>query len=85
MDGIVEGTNSHDLIFKYLSRDSQIKIGDLVITSGLGGQFPEDITLGWVEEIGLDPRQLFLQARLRPAVEARQLGVVFVLASGDDE
>ncbi len=85
MDGVVEGTNSPDLLLKYLGRDSQIKMGDLVVTSGLGGQFPEDIMLGWVKEMSLDARQLFLQARLRPAMEARQLGVVFVLVSGDRE
>ncbi len=85
VDGVVEGTNSHDLIFKYIGRDAPIKIGDLVVTSGLGEKFPEGIMLGWVEEIGLDPRQLFLQARLRPAVEARQLGTVFVLATESDE
>jgi len=45
----------------------------------LGGMFPEGVPIGWVEEIGLDPRQLFLQARLRPAMLSAPLRLVGVL------
>jgi len=79
-DGVVEGSNSHDLILRYLPRSSRIKLGDPVVTSGLGKAFPEGIPLGWVEDIRLDPRQLFLQARLRSAVQANRLQVVLILA-----
>ncbi len=78
-EGVVEGSNSHDLYLKYLSRDSQMKIGDLVVTSGLGETFPEGIPIGWVEDMGLDPRQLFLQARLRPSIIAHPLRLVGIL------
>ncbi|MFA5974991.1 MAG: rod shape-determining protein MreC [Elusimicrobiota bacterium] len=78
-DGVVEGSNSHDLYLRYIDRNSRIKIGDPVLTSGLGENFPEGIPIGWVEEIGLDPRQLFLQARLRPAVQTGGLHVVLIL------
>jgi hypothetical protein len=78
-DGVVEGSNSHDLYMKYLIRDSHIKIGDQVLTSGLGGTFPEGIPIGWVDDIGLDPRQLFVQARLRPAMAATPLRLVGIL------
>jgi rod shape-determining protein MreC len=79
-DGVVEGTNSHDLWLKFLSRGSQVKIGQEVVTSGLGRAFPMGIPIGWIEEIEPDPRQLFLQARLRPAAASRHLGVVLVLS-----
>jgi hypothetical protein len=78
-DGIVEGSNSHDLYLRYLTRDSHVKIGDLVVTSGLGGTFPEGIPIGWVREMGLDTRQLFLQARLSPAIISHPLRLVGVL------
>jgi len=78
-DGVVEGSNSHDLYLRYLSRDSQVKIGDLVVTSGLGKMFPEGVPIGWVQEMGLDPRQLFLQARLRPAIVSHPLRLVGIL------
>ena len=78
-EGVVEGSNSHDLYLRYLTRDSQVKIGDMVVTSGLGEAFPEGIPIGWVQEISLDPRQLFLQARLRPAIASQPLRLVGIL------
>jgi hypothetical protein len=81
-DGVVEGTNGHDLILKFLDRASQVKIGDLVTTSGLGKAFPPGVSIGWVEDIEPDPRQLFLQAKLRPAARSNRLRTVLVLAAG---
>lgn len=78
-DGIIEGTNGHDLMLKYMNRGSAVKIGDHVTTSGLGSAFPEGISIGWVEDISLDPRQLFLQARVRPALSASKLRLVLIL------
>jgi rod shape-determining protein MreC len=78
-DGVVEGSNSHSLLLKFLDRSSTIKVGDPVVTSGLGKVFPAGIPLGFVQEIGLDQRQLFLQAQLHPAVQANQLHWVLIL------
>jgi len=78
-DGVVEGTNSNDLYLHYLSRSSHIRIGDSVLTSGLGETFPEGILIGWVEDLGVDSRQLFLEARLRPSMIMRSLRRVLVL------
>lgn len=78
-DGVVEGTNGHQLILKYIDRNSPIKLGDAVVSAGLGDVVPPEILIGHVEEIALDPRQLFLQARLRPAVNTNRLRIVLVL------
>ncbi len=84
-DGVVEGTNSHELLLKFLDRGSQVKIGDLVVTSGLGKAFPPGVPMGWIESIEPDPRQLFLQAKLHPSVRSNQIRVVLVLAVGHQE
>ena len=39
-DGVVEGTNGHDLLLKYLDRSSPVKMGDAVVTAGLGQSYP---------------------------------------------
>jgi rod shape-determining protein MreC len=78
-DGVVEGTNGHDLLLKYLDRSSPVKMGDGVVTSGLGNSIPAEIPIGWVQDISLDPRQLFLQARLRSYVSSNSLRIVLVL------
>ena len=78
-DGVVEGTNAHELVLKFLDRGSQVKLGDLVVTSGLGKAFPPGVPIGWVEGLEPDPRQLFLQAKLRPAARSNQIRVVLVI------
>jgi cell shape-determining protein MreC len=82
-DGVVEGNNGHDLYLKYLNRESKARIGDLVVTSGLGKTFPEGIAIGYIREIDLDQRQLFLQARLTPATLGSPMRVVGVLLRSD--
>jgi hypothetical protein len=84
-DGVVEGTNQHELMLKFLDRGSQVKLGDLVVTSGLGKAFPAGVPIGWIDSIEPDPRQLFLQARLRPAAKSNQLRVVLVLTQSRTE
>ena len=84
-DGVVEGTGSHLMIMKYLSRDSRAKIGDLVLTSGLGGVFPPGLALGRVESIGPDDRQLFLEAKIRPIEASGDTRMVMVLVHPQEE
>jgi|GEM_PF-1570465 len=81
-DGVVEGTNGHDLILKYLDRSSVVRVGDIVVTAGLGNHIPAEIPIGWVEDISLDPRQLFLQARLHAIISTNRLRIVLVLIPG---
>ncbi len=79
-DGVVEGSDRHELVLKYLDRNSGIKIGDWVVTSGLGARFPAGIPIGTVEDLSLDSRQLFLQARLRSISQGHSLHRVLILA-----
>ncbi len=83
-DGLVEGGNAHELYLKYLDRSSQVKIGDAVVTSGLGQVFPPGVAIGTVEDIRPDPRQLFLQAILRPAIKSSALRTVLVIPRKQD-
>lgn len=83
-DGVVEGTNSHDLLLKFLDRGSQVKLGDQVVTSGLGKSFPAGISIGWVQSLEPDPRQLFLQARLHAAAQSNQIRLVLVLVPSSE-
>jgi rod shape-determining protein MreC len=80
-DGVVEGNNGHELTLKFLDRSSHIKLGDTVITSGLGETFPNGIPIGTVLDLGLDTRQLFLEARVKPVVATNEFHMVLVLTT----
>lgn len=78
-DGVVEGMDRQELFLRYLRRDSSVKIGDLVTTSGLGGSFPDGVPIGWVEDMAPDARQLFLETQVRPVILSHSLRLVYVL------
>ncbi|MEG2144338.1 MAG: rod shape-determining protein MreC, partial [Oscillospiraceae bacterium] len=60
--GITEGNSllavDGKLRLSYLPRESTIKKGDLVLTTGIGGIFPRDIMVGLVEEASPDSQGL---------------------------
>lgn len=48
---ILAGDNSAFPLLKYLPLDMKIKVGDLLLTSGVGGVFPPNLAVGNVAEI----------------------------------
>jgi rod shape-determining protein MreC len=81
--GVVEGEPRGTLRFKYMARDgSGIQVGDVVVTSGLGGLFPGGIPIGRVHAIDDRGSALFHYARLTPAVDFARIDEVLLLTGG---
>ena len=77
--GIVRGRGTDLLAFEFVVRGGDVKVGDIVITSGLGGVYPKGLRIGEVEEL-LDPAGGLRQtATLRPAVDFGRLEQIFVM------
>ncbi len=79
--GLVNGTVSGRLVMKYILQGERLKVGDLVVTSGLGGQFPPNQLIGRV--VGFTQRDvdMFLEAEVQPLVDFRRLEQVMVITS----
>lgn len=56
-----------------------VEVGELVMTSGLGGKFPEDLIIGRVVAVERNEAELFQSAVVQPAVDFRTLETVFVV------
>lgn len=74
----------------YIPRHQQLENDDIVLTSGLGGIFPEGIRVGRVIRTDMDPGGLYQRARLQPSADLRRLKFVSVVvpagpAGGADE
>lgn len=81
--GVVEGDARGTLRFKYMARDGgDLRVGDLVVTSGLGGVFPRGIPIGYVASIDDRGSALFHYAVLTPAVDLPRVYEV-LLVTGD--
>ena len=62
--------------------DVPIKIGENVITSGLGDDLPQGLLIGKVEEITSKESEIFQKATVKPLVEFSSLEIVFVVGEG---
>ena len=56
-----------------------VEVGELVMTSGLGGKFPAGMIIGRVVQVERNEAELFQRAIVQPAVDFRTLESVFVV------
>jgi rod shape-determining protein MreC len=59
----------------------QLEIGEVVLTSGLAGKFPQDLVIGRVSEVERREAELFQRAIVQPAVDFDALEIVFVITN----
>ena len=65
----------------YIPTDVNVEVGDIVETSGLGGIYPKGIVIGEVKEVRKTSGDLNRHAIVKPVVDFKRLGEVFVLKS----
>ena len=63
----------------WIGLEAQIDPGEIVLTSGLGGRFPEDLVIGEVIEVERREADLFQSATIQPAVDFESLETTFVI------
>lgn len=64
-----------------LSKDTAVAPGGIVCTSGLGGIFPRDLTVGIVAAVKSEDTNVSVYGIIEPAVDVRTLNDVFVITS----
>ena len=82
--GVVRGRGDN-LSIEYALRDADLQIGDLLVTSGMGGVFPKGLPLGLIEFVEKDQFGLFQQVRAVPTVDFSHLEEVMVIVGEDDQ
>lgn len=75
--GLLKG-GLEGLTAKEIPVDSEIKIGEQVLTSGLGGDLPPSLPIGKVTQIISKESEIFHQATVDSPIEIGKLEVVFV-------
>jgi rod shape-determining protein MreC len=76
---IVEGKGENRCQLKYLLRTEEVAVGDAVVTSGLGGNFPKGLMVGEVKKVDKKGHGVFQYAELVPSVDMTKLEEVFVI------
>lgn len=79
--GVVNGRAGASPVMDFIPQEGEVTVGDLVITSGLGGSFPKNLVIGQVVEVKQRDYEMFQQATLRPTVNFDLLEVVLVITN----
>lgn len=78
-EAMLTGTVAGDLTLDLVPQDVSLEIGDVVLTSGLGGSYPRDLIIGQILTVRRRDSDLFQQAFVQPAVDFAQLKIVLVI------
>lgn len=78
-EAILLGSITGELSLEMIPQDANVEIGDLVLTSGLGGGFPPNLLVGQVLNVRKLDYELFQQAVIQPTVDFSRLQYVLVI------
>lgn len=79
---IVSGSGSlNELLIQHVAHSSDLKVGDLLLSSGLGNVFPEGYPVATITSILRDESRPFSQIRAKPVAQLDRLKYLLLLWS----
>lgn len=69
----------HQLELQYVTKSADVKIGDLLVTSGLGGRFPEGYPVARVVHYLRDDQQVYAQVKVAPVAALDRVRYVLLV------
>lgn len=81
VDGILTGSITGDVLLDYIPQEANIQPGDLVLSSGLGGNYPPNILIGQITSIRSQDYDLYQSASIQTVVDFNQLEIVLVITN----
>ena len=81
--GIGDGKNRNLISLTNLPIDSEIKEGDVILTSGLGMIYPKEIRIGEVVSVETDTVMVMKNALVKPYVDFNKLEELFIVVPKD--
>ena len=76
---LAKGNGNFKIILDLIPKEESIEIGDKVITSALGGNFPKGLLVGEIQNIEKSDVAAFQQAQVKPDFEIRDLKDIFII------
>ncbi|EKE19618.1 MAG: hypothetical protein ACD_8C00133G0017 [uncultured bacterium] len=77
--GIARGEYGLGIILDMVLQTDSISVGDSVLTSGIGGEFPRGLFIGIIQEVRNSEDSLFQQAVISSPIQISKLQMVFVI------
>jgi rod shape-determining protein MreC len=80
-EAMLVGSITGDLSLDMIPKDANVQVGDIVLTSGLGGTYPPNLLVGQVVSVRNLNSDLFQAAAIQPNVDFNQLQFVLVITN----
>lgn len=77
--GILNGIGANRCFLRYVHKNQDVQIGDVILASGLGGIFPRGMVLGTVTAVDKKVPGLFQEIEVEPAADFTRLEEVLVV------
>ena len=84
LQGVTDNKNKNLTMLSNIPIDSEIKEGDVILTSGLGGMYPKEIRIGEVVSIEVDSVGIMKKAVVKPYVDFNKLEGLFVVVPKEE-
>ena len=84
LQGITDSKNKNLTMLSNIPIDSEIKEGDVILTSGLGGMYPQEIRIGEVVSVEVDSVGIMKKAIVKPYVDFNKLEGLFVVVPKEE-
>lgn len=81
--GILEGSVDGTLHLAYIPASTAVSVGEMVVTSGLGGVYPSGMLLGTVTSVSNSPSDMYHTIVVTPVAQTCNYEEVFVMTAFD--
>ena len=79
ISGAIKGKGSFKLFLDFVSQDEEVKEGDLVVSSQLGGIYPKGLLVGLIKEVKQSDIKPFYEIEVSPFFDIKEIDSVFII------
>ena len=79
IEGVLEGRGDNRCTLKYVSRESEVKVGERIVTSGLEGIYPAGLLIGYVTDVTKEEEEMFQLIEVTPSQDLNTVEEVAIL------
>lgn len=82
-EAVLVGSTTGDIVLEQIPQTADVTPGNLILTSGLGGNYPPNIIVGQVTSVKSQEYALFQSASVQPITDFSVLEIVLVITNFD--
>ena len=78
---VLSGSITGDITLEQIPQDDDVNPGNLILTSGLGGNYPANIIVGQITSVRSRENAIFQSASVQPVTDFSDLSIVLVITN----